>query len=43
LKELTKTAVDIADVASLTWDRKEDELTGRLRTWKTQLGSEPSQ
>jgi hypothetical protein len=41
LKDLTKNAVDMVDVASLTWDRQEDELTGRLRNWKTQLASGP--
>jgi hypothetical protein len=40
LKDLTKNAVDMVDLASPTWDQKEDELTGRLRNWKTQLCSE---
>jgi hypothetical protein len=37
LEDLTKNAVDIVDLARLTGDQKEDELTGRLRNWKTQL------
>jgi hypothetical protein len=42
LKALTKNAVDMTDLASLTWDQKEDELTSRLQSWKMQLGSETS-